>query len=682
MRGSSLSVAVVLVLAGWPACTCDDGVTVILPQVVGPICSIDGVPLPDTDVVATPDDGGPAKTGTTDADGQLSMQLAQGAYAFAVLDRAPFPIVVEVAPGQNTFLFEDPACRPPPVVPTTCEVDGSICNRHTGELVQAGEVFVLADDGAIYSDVTDEQGQFTLANLPPGEHVLTVRAPSFTRSFLVDCVAGETVQLEYGDGCDPTAINECEIEGNFCDPATGGNLVGATVVARKRDSNEEFREVTDTDGSFFLNSLPVGEYDVVVQHESGVGYTMAETPCEAGVTTRLLDPAECADRPQFGALEGRVCADTGGGFYVGKVSIFRGGVFVADAQTEADGRFSFRSLAPGPYSVVLVDATPVRTYERTVEVNETTFIDEPAEDCVDPPVEVCATIDVPPTQTQDGRILLVVDRSGSMDQDANNSNLTKWEAMREVLSDVVVDLSSDVEFGLVLYPSPQSGDSCAEGTEEVALGAVTGSAIAARMNEVNANGNTPTARSLLVAKELIEPYLGDGRPISVLLATDGAPNCRSGCFGGGNQCSDTNATLAAAQELRDTGVLTYVVGVQSDSTFEDVLNELAVIGGTALPGTRRFYDAADPVALRSALEAIVQRVASCRVDVTQSLYSATSVSVKLGTVDVPRDTTRQNGWDIVSTFTIELYGDACAALTDVNASDEDTTVHVERCEQQ
>lgn len=680
MRRATLTTALAL-FAGWPACTCDDGVTVIEPQVAGPICGIDGQPLPSTDVTATAKDGGAVRTGKTDEAGQLEIQLPEGTWSFAVLDRPPFDVLVRAAAIDDVVLFEDPACRPPPVVPTTCEVEGSICNRHTGELVQQGEVFVLADDGQIYSDVTDEAGQFTLGNLPPGEHVLTVRAPSFTRSFLVECAAGETVELAYGEGCDPTAINECEIEGNFCDPATGGNLAGATVVARRIGTNEEYHEVTDTDGNFFLNSLPTGEYDVVLQHESGVGYTMTETVCEAGVTTRLQDPGECADRPQFGVLEGRVCADSGGGFYVGKVALYRGGVYVTEGPTESDGRFMFRNLAPGPYTVVLADAVPVRTYERTIEVNETSFIDEPAEDCVDPPVEVCATIDVPPTSTQDGRILLVVDRSGSMDQDADNDpqNRSKWQAMRDVLSEVVVALSNDVEFGLVLYPSPQSGDQCATGTEEVPLGAVTGSAIAQRMQEVNANGATPTARSLGVAKALVEPLLQDGRPISVLLATDGAPNCRQGC---GSSCSDTNATLQAAQDLRDTGVLTYVVGVQSDSTFEDVLNELAVIGGTALPGARRFYDASDPVALRTALEAIVQRVASCRIDVTDSLYSATSVSVQLGANDVPRDTTRQNGWDIVSTFTIELYGAACEALTDPNATDAETTVHVQRCEQQ
>lgn len=666
-------------------CNCDEGVVNLGRPVNGRVCTADGAPLANADVTATPKtDKGKKVVRKSDDQGDVSLVLFPDGYTISAPGRPSFDIDVPQG-GDAAVLFDDPACRPPPVDPTTCTVVGSICNRHTGELVQEGEVFVLLPDGSIFSDVTDSGGHFTLENLPPGEHVLTVRAPSFTRSFLVQCEAGQEIQLAYGDGCDPTALNEGNVQGYFCDPATGGNLVGADVTAtHEDDANLVYREVTDTDGKFFLNGMALGRYMVqVFKPSAGINH-LVEATVEAGVTTTVLDPSECADRPLFGALEGRVCADSGGGFYVGRLELFRGAQSVDSDETDAQGRFRFDALPPGQYTVKLLDSPTQRTYTREVLAEQTTAIDESLADCESPPQEVCATIDISPSETQDGRIYLVVDRSGSMDEDAQNSTGSKWEAMRAALSTVTQQLDDAVEFGMILYPSPDVNDACATGTEEVPIGPNTGTQIALTMNEVNANGNTPTAASLRVAKQRVEPLLADGRPISVLLATDGAPNCRAGCSSpfGGADCPDANGLLQAVQELRNMGVLTYVVGVQSDSTFHDVLNEAAVIGGTELPGATKYYDASDPVRLEEALRAVVQRTASCRVDVADSLYAATSVSVKVGDVDVQRDTTRTNGWDIVSAFTIELYGSACAMLTDTNATIEQSTVHVTRCETQ
>jgi hypothetical protein len=185
-----------------------------------------------------------------------------------------------------------------------------------------------------------------------------------------------------------------------------------------------------------------------------------------------------------------------------------------------------------------------------------------------------------------------------------------------------------------------------------------------------------------VARDIVEPLLQDGRPLAVLLATDGAPNCRAGCNYFYSDCDDRNATMAAAQALRDLGVLTYVVGIESGTTLQDVLNQLATIGGTALPGTTKYYRASDEDSISEALQAIVQRNASCLVEVQQSLLSASSVSVTLGGVPVARDVTRAQGWDIVSANSIELYGAACDTLTSPTTSPADATVVVHRCEEE
>ncbi len=681
MRRSNVVCAFALLVLPFSSCSCEEDFVVIERVLAGPICFEDGTKMIGAHVVAV-QDGKTADEADVDDTGQVELDVLAGLVQLTASKgdvTRSFDAVV--SDTSDRTVIEDPACRVQPPQPDVCTIVGNICNRHTGEVVQAGEVYVLLPNNELATAATDDSGQFTMTNLPEGQHTITIRAPGFQRSFLVECVAGETTTLNYGEGCTPTQINEGNMEGHFCDPTVEGSyLIGATVTAVLSGTTAPvYSDITDTDGNFFLNALPPGTYNVNIVKAGVIDQAFQGIIVSASGTAIVPDQSACADLQVVGAIEGRLCADEGGGFYMGRVSLRQIDQEFPSVMPDDTGRFRFPNLVPGPYTITLLDSTQGTVYPVEVVANQTAVVEEDVATCVTPPVEVCEDISIAPTDTQDGRILLVVDRSGSMDNNVSGSNTSKWEAMRQALTNVTAELEPNVDFGLVLYPSPETGDQCAEGTLQIPMGTNSAALIGTEMQGTDADGATPTARSLLVAKDIVQPLLADGRPIAVLLATDGNPNCNPNC---GSNCEDKNGTMAAAQQLRDIGVLTYVVGVESGSTLQDVLNQLATIGGTALPGTTKYYRAENEDSIKEALRAIVQRNASCVIEVPQSLLSASSVTVTLGGVPVTRDVSRTSGWDIVSANSIELYGAQCDTLTDPTTTIPDATVVVHRCEEQ
>lgn len=279
------------------------------------------------------------------------------------------------------------------------------------------------------------------------------------------------------------------------------------------------------------------------------------------------------------------------------------------------------------------------------------------------------------------RILLVVDKSGSMEDEAVGYAGSKWDGAVSALSSVVTSLSGDVEFGLMLYPDGTSNfNECREGALEVSVGPSSASAIVNELDDTSPGGGTPTAPTLIEARQMLDGLSADGGSRVVILATDGGPNCNSGldtnscrCVHAGQcddsrNCLDDENSISAAAQLSAAGYSVFVIGIPGSENFNDVLNNLAEAGGTALPGATKFYEATNSDALATSLENIASRVATCRFDLQSPVTSATDVTVTIGSAGVPRDTTRTNGWDLVDDDTIELFGPACDGLVNTPAN--------------
>jgi hypothetical protein len=293
----------------------------------------------------------------------------------------------------------------------------------------------------------------------------------------------------------------------------------------------------------------------------------------------------------------------------------------------------------------------------------------------DPPPPGCTQQTFDPTDPVPPRILFLVDRSGSMDEEAPGFPGSKWDATVEALvgplfggdGGVVGQLESSVEMGLMTYPAG-GDDVCASGELRRTIDIGNHSSIKTALYLTGPEGATPTATSLLEAKGVLDDAGADGGPRALVLATDGGPNCNRSldgdscrCVGTRDQCAQFSAnclddgnTVAAAGALRDAGYPVYVLGISGVDDFADVLTRMAQAGGT---GDSIAVSSAQSLA--STIEDIAVDVGSCRFELDGLFVDAADLNVTVDGVAVENDPARQNGFDVVGLSTLELFGAAC-----------------------
>ncbi len=306
---------------------------------------------------------------------------------------------------------------------------------------------------------------------------------------------------------------------------------------------------------------------------------------------------------------------------------------------------------------------------------------------VGPEGGVCACLDLsllgePPN------LYFVLDRSGSM-LEAN-----KWQTVRSVVIDVMRALGPRAKFGAAVFPAPGGASACSAGVEVMAprLGDVPAgaygmtSALFTRQTDITAEGGTPTAATLAALTPKLVAYSGK---TFVILATDGAPNCNANaacdvdgctlnidgtspgcapnvppncCASAPASCVDETPTLDAVSALHARRVDTYVVGVPGSAAYASLLDAIATAGGTARPGSPRYYavDTTDAAALATALTSIAAKItATCTLPLADTPPDPAMVNVYLDGAVVPADPI--DGWR-VDGATVTLLGKTCARV--------------------
>jgi hypothetical protein len=245
-------------------------------------------------------------------------------------------------------------------------------------------------------------------------------------------------------------------------------------------------------------------------------------------------------------------------------------------------------------------------------------------------------------------VLLVLDKSGSMQDTPPGYSMNRWEALRAALGSTLSRQQDSLWVGLELFPTTatpgepipvncrEPTDRCcempADGDMNVNVGP-GGEAAAEVMSALQTSspaGGTPTAVALSRAHD----YFADGPGSTlageryVLFITDGPPNCNdnltcdaekctinwSVCDGDGlpccnpegpsccddapGACLDDAATIAQVQALHGLGIRTVVVAMVWSELYADLLpleeffDELALAGGHPNPdGPHAYYEA-------------------------------------------------------------------------------------------
>jgi hypothetical protein len=293
----------------------------------------------------------------------------------------------------------------------------------------------------------------------------------------------------------------------------------------------------------------------------------------------------------------------------------------------------------------------------------------------------CGTGTVP-VMPEPPDILIIQDKSGSMNDDDSDNGCgnagcgtnSKWAQLTTALSTVVQNTDMTVNWGLKYF---SDNNACgASAAPAVGIAPVNGAAVTRSIMGTQPGGNTPT-RDAITSGAAYLATLTDTNPKFLLLATDGLPNCPTGCATMAKPnmaCTMTDnpnedmAAEAAIMMAAMQGYQTFVIGIGNVATAQNTLNQFAINGGQAQTGAATsYYAAADEASLEAALNKIVGVVASCTIPLTGVPANLTNVAVSVNDAagnptKVPEDGT--NGWtytDATNT-TILLHGMYCDSV--------------------
>jgi von Willebrand factor type A domain len=222
-------------------------------------------------------------------------------------------------------------------------------------------------------------------------------------------------------------------------------------------------------------------------------------------------------------------------------------------------------------------------------------------------------------------ILIVQDRSGSMNDDYNDQSCTggcgansKWSQESTAITNVIGTTDTRVNWGIKYFPDNNACDAAL--APAVAIAPSNGVAVAASIAATVPGGTTPTRDAINFGASYLLT-LTDTNPKFLLLATDGLPNCPIGCAAMTNPsttCTVTDnptedqAVEMAVMTAATQGIKTFVIGIGNVTTAQNTLNQLAIAGGEPQPGgATSYYAATDETALELALSTIVGRSAVC-----------------------------------------------------------------------
>ena len=281
---------------------------------------------------------------------------------------------------------------------------------------------------------------------------------------------------------------------------------------------------------------------------------------------------------------------------------------------------------------------------------------------------ICADVTLT-TRRVTPTVMLLVDQSGSMDEDFGSSG-SRWDVLRDSLLDVpdglIHDLQSVVEFGLTLYSARSDSDGLPIGEcpmlTTVPPAIDNYDAIEAVYGPADTISDTPTGDSIDAVVGILSASPDpDSDPAIIILCTDGEPD----------RCEELNPqngqeeAVTAAENAYAAGYRTYIISVGEGMISASHLQDMADAGVGASDAP--YWEVGDDEGLRDALRTIIGGELSCLIEVNGEIVMdlVCSGRVTLNGEDLPCED--PNGWHAPDSKHIELLGDACDTL--LNSAD-------------
>ncbi|MDH5675481.1 MAG: hypothetical protein OEZ06_25385 [Myxococcales bacterium] len=300
-------------------------------------------------------------------------------------------------------------------------------------------------------------------------------------------------------------------------------------------------------------------------------------------------------------------------------------------------------------------------------------------------------------------VLLVIDKSGSMNDTPDGFSSDKWSSLKSSLEAAVAAVQDQLSLGLSLFPYPDGCQMPADTTPTVPIkpGPDALPEILAALGSAVPAGGTPTAAALAAALDYFQS--GAGAQLTgdryVLLATDGGPNCDASLSCGADTCTvnldgvcpaavdnccaesvmgqeeclDADNTRAQIDALAAAGVQTLVVGIPGSEIYQGSLDSFAQSGGRANPDAPPSYYAVNTsgediggltTVLREIAEALIR---TCRLQLGSEPDDRDKLNVEVDGEVVPRG---KSGWQLDESTdppTVVMQGNVCGEIEAVGA---------------
>ncbi|WP_267525118.1 OmpA family protein [Campylobacter sp. MG1] len=188
------------------------------------------------------------------------------------------------------------------------------------------------------------------------------------------------------------------------------------------------------------------------------------------------------------------------------------------------------------------------------------------------------------TQSKFQKTLFLLDASGSMDLiDYGNNNNTRIDSAKEVIRDIISNLSADKTSASLI----KFGNSCQ--TSVVNDFTTDKNKLINSLNSIRASGSTPLAKAILEASNIVA---NDDTNINVILLSDGEETCNG---------NPLEAVKTFVRDNPNSTISIYIVGYSVDESTKRQLEQLVV-------GNGKYYDVKNQSELIKALEKITNEL--------------------------------------------------------------------------
>lgn len=267
------------------------------------------------------------------------------------------------------------ACPSPPGA-----IAGRLCDTATGTWL-SGTIAYLElpnSNGQLVKDVTDADGAFLLANVPPGSYYVFFEGPNNYENVMPAGVSSGSTTTIGMTSCEPPPGH---IKGRVCDDMAGVWIEGATVTLNDAATSST---TTDQFGNFMFYSVAPGDYVVTI---GATGYAESRSAQVASGQVTDLGPTSCVG--QSGGFTGRICGSEGVWLAGASITVQGADGSLYETTTDGQGYYTLSGVPPGTYNVTVEKGSYSFTFPVTIEAGGVTNV--PATVCI-PPTQQMAVV--------------------------------------------------------------------------------------------------------------------------------------------------------------------------------------------------------------------------------------------------------------------------------------------------